>query len=205
MDFLTQFVSHVDYTAPLLYVLLGLIAFNPIFWNCAARLEYKHHTITLMASGNPRWGCYMLAFTIFTLGILRDLVYHNALMEQPEWTVLTDSLYVKLLAFTAFGYGNVLVILLMYVLGVTGTYLGDYFGILMEERVTGFPFNVCDNPMYVGSTLCFLGSGLWYGRPTGVLVLGFVYIMYRVACTFEEPFTAMIYAKKAEEDAKKQQ
>ena len=41
-----------------------------------------------------------------------------------------------------------------------GTFLGDYFGILMKEKVTGFPFNVLDNPMYVGSTLLFLAHSL---------------------------------------------
>lgn len=35
----------------------------------------------------------------------------------------------------------------MYQLGVTGTFLGDYFGILMEDRVTAFPYNVTNNPM----------------------------------------------------------
>ncbi len=47
-------------------------------------------------------------------------------------------------------------------LGVTGTYLGDYFGILMDKMVTGFPFNILDNPMYIGSTMCFLAHSLWY-------------------------------------------
>ena len=32
----------------------------------------------------------------------------------------------------------------------------------MDHRVEGFPFNVLENPMYVGSTLCFLATALWY-------------------------------------------
>ncbi|GMG14015.1 unnamed protein product [[Candida] boidinii] len=88
-------------------------------------------------------------------------------------------------------------------LGVTGTYLGDYFGILMDERVTGFPFNVTNNPMYNGSTLCFLGTALWFGKPAGIFVAGFVYFLYQVALIFEEPFTGMIYAKRDEEEKRK--
>jgi methylene-fatty-acyl-phospholipid synthase len=38
--------------------------------------------------------------------------------------------------------------------------LGDYCDILMDEKVTGFPFNVVDNPMYNGSTMVFLGIAL---------------------------------------------
>ncbi|KAL8175346.1 UNVERIFIED_CONTAM: hypothetical protein K2H54_020272 [Gekko kuhli] len=36
----------------------------------------------------------------------------------------------------------------------------DYFGILMEAKVTCFPFNVLDNPMYCGSTAIYLGWAL---------------------------------------------
>lgn len=174
---------------------LACIAFNPIFWNIAARLEYKSHIITKL-TGGARNGCYLLAFTIFSLGIYRDHVYHQALVSQPTFQPLVDSQAVKALAIATFGFGNVLVLSSMWALGVTGTYLGDYFGILMSHRVTGFPFNINDNPMYNGSTLCFLGTALWYGKPTGVLVASFVFVMYKIALMFEEPFTAKIYAQK---------
>lgn len=38
--------------------------------------------------------------------------------------------------------------------------LGDYFGILLEEKVTVFPFNIMENPMYWGSTANYLGLAL---------------------------------------------
>jgi methylene-fatty-acyl-phospholipid synthase len=47
-------------------------------------------------------------------------------------------------------------------LGITGTFLGDYFGILMKEKVTGFPFNLTSDPMYNGSSLIFLGDAIAY-------------------------------------------
>lgn len=50
----------------------------------------------------------------------------------------------------------------MYMLGITGTFLGDYFGILMDEMVTGFPFSVLKNPMYDGSTMNFIAVAIWY-------------------------------------------
>ena len=91
----------------------------------------------------------------FSLGIYRDHVYYQALETQPTYQPLIDSIIIKSLAIALFAFGNVLVISSMYALGVTGTYLGDYFGILMDHRVTGFPFNINDNPMYNGSSLCF--------------------------------------------------
>jgi methylene-fatty-acyl-phospholipid synthase len=47
-------------------------------------------------------------------------------------------------------------------LGITGTFLGDYFGILMKEKVTGFPFNITNDPMYNGSSLLFLADAIAY-------------------------------------------
>ncbi|KAF8949973.1 phospholipid methyltransferase-domain-containing protein [Flammula alnicola] len=84
-------------------------------------------------------------------------------------------------------------------LGITGTFLGDYFGILMDHRVEGFPFNVLRDPMYVGSTMCFAATALWYERPAGLVVTLYVYIVYLIALRFEGPFTDMIYSKRAEQ------
>jgi phosphatidylethanolamine N-methyltransferase len=86
----------------------------------------------------------------------------------------------------------------MYALGLTGTYLGDYFGILMDSMVTGFPFNVSSCPMYLGSTLSFLGTSLWFGKPAGILLTGWVWIMYSGALGWEDDFTAKIYRERDE-------
>lgn len=191
---LTHFSEYVSVT-PQLKFALATIVFNPVFWNIVARLQHKTHFLS-KAVGGAYNGCYLLAFTIFSLGIYRDHVYHEALLAQPTYQALVDSPIVKGLAVATFAFGNVLVLSSMWALGVTGTYLGDYFGILMKERVTSFPFNVNDNPMYNGSTLCFLGTALWYGKPTGILVSLFVFVMYRIALIFEEPYTAKIYASR---------
>lgn len=95
--------------------------------------------------------------------------------------------------------GNILVLTSMYALGITGTYLGDYFGILMDDIVTGFPFNISSSPMYDGSALSFLGTALWFGKPAGILLTLGVYAAYRIACRFEDPFTAEIYKKRDRE------
>ena len=73
----------------------------------------------------------------------------------------------------------------MWALGVTGTYLGDYFGILMTRRVTGFPFNVLNDPMYIGSFLSHLGTALWFESPVGVLLSFWILGTYLVALRYE--------------------
>ncbi|KAI9887421.1 MAG: Phosphatidyl-N-methylethanolamine N-methyltransferase [Watsoniomyces obsoletus] len=188
----------VDFNKRSLAVSALSIAFNPLFWNFAARQEYHHKVLTKAFGGNSRLGCYVLAATIFSLGIFRDLLYERALRGQPTYTPL-QTYPMEILAYMLLAAGNVLVLSSMWALGLTGTYLGDYFGILMENRVTSFPFNITDAPMYYGSTLSFLGTALLYAKPAGFLLTAEVLTVYQLALTFEDPFTAKIYARREQE------
>lgn len=199
---MASITEYVDLSQPSFWVAVGCIVFNPTFWNTAARLEYSNQTLTKFAGGNARYGCYGLAVTIFFLGLFRDALYERALRAQPSHPALlgfvSQSLAVGLVL-----SGNVLVLSSMWALGVTGTYLGDYFGILMDHIVTGFPFNVTASPMYYGSTMSFLGTALWYGKPAGIVLSVIVLVVYKIALAFEDPFTAEIYAKREREQGKK--
>lgn len=205
LSYYEQIVSHlresVDFNVKSLQYSVMFVIFNPVFWNIVARLEYHTHFLTKTA-GSAKRGCYLLAITIFSLGVGRDMVFKRALQEQPTCNALTQDKF-RYLAYGCIGLGQLLVVTSMYQLGVTGTYLGDYFGILMKERVTGFPFNVSNNPMYQGSSLSFFGFSLLYAKPAGLLITFMVYILYKIALRFEEPFTAMIYAKKTVEEKRK--
>ncbi|MCJ1340886.1 Phosphatidyl-N-methylethanolamine N-methyltransferase [Bachmanniomyces sp. S44760] len=124
--------------------------------------------------------------------------YERALRAQPSHPLL-ETPASNYLAYVLIATGNTLVISSMWALGLTGTYLGDYFGILMDYRVTSFPFNVVDAPMYYGSTLSFLGTAILYGKPAGILLTVEVLAIYMIALTYEDPFTAEIYAKRERE------
>ncbi|KAM0702946.1 hypothetical protein Q7P35_010378 [Cladosporium inversicolor] len=193
--------SLVDFSQPSFWAAAAFIVFNPTFWNTAARSEYHNKTLTRLAGNNAYRGCYALAVTIFSLGIARDFVYERALRAQPTHPALLSPLS-QGLAVGLLLSGNTLVLSSMWALGVTGTYLGDYFGILMDDIVTGFPFNVSSSPMYHGSTLSFLGTALWFGKPAGVVLTGLVWTVYSIALRYEDPFTAEIYAKRDREQKK---
>ena len=81
-----------------------------------------------------------------------------------------------------FAAGQTFVITSTWSLGITGTFLGDYFGILMDSRVEGFPFNVLRDPMYVGSTMCFAATALWCVLPCscGFAVMGLTFCFLQV-------------------------
>ncbi|KAJ2776980.1 Phosphatidyl-N-methylethanolamine N-methyltransferase [Coemansia interrupta] len=187
----------VDFSRTSLWVSLASITFNPLFWNIAARREYHTHWITALFNGDRLKGCYAIAVTIFGLGIVRDLLFNHALSEQPVHPLLLSP-PVQLVAMALFAAGMVFVLSSTYMLGITGTFLGDYFGILMDARVTGFPFNVLENPMYVGSTMSFIGTSLYHAKPAGLVVSAYVWLVYTVALRFEGPFTTMIYSKRAQ-------
>ncbi|KAF9740908.1 phospholipid methyltransferase [Paraphaeosphaeria minitans] len=195
--------DYIDFSQPSLWISAAAIVFNPTFWNIAAQsgTEYYNKTITKLFGNNPRYGCYALAVTIFSLGILRDFLYDTALSDQPTHPALLTPL-IHLSAIPLFATGTTLVLTSMYALGVTGTYLGDYFGILMDAPVTSFPFNVSDAPMYHGSTLSFLATAIWKGKPAGIFLTFVVAVLYSVARRWEDPFTEMIYTKRDEERKK---
>ena len=86
--------------------------------------------------------------------------YFNAILEQPHARILPAPLD-TLIPVALFVLGQTFVVTSTWALGITGTFLGDYFGILMDHRVEGFPFNALRDPMYVGSTMCFAATALW--------------------------------------------
>ncbi|KAG2111054.1 phospholipid methyltransferase-domain-containing protein [Suillus cothurnatus] len=178
------FSTIVNVSATSLHVSLFSIAFNPTAWNIVARNEYRNKTITRIFGGNARYGCYFLAIMIFSFGMLRDHLFQRALSDQPRVPILSAP-YDTLVPFFLFAIGQLFVVTSTWALGITGTFLGDYFGILMDHRVQGFPFNVLRDPMYVGSTMCFVATALWYERPAGLLVALYVYIVYLIALRFE--------------------
>ncbi|KAF8512563.1 hypothetical protein JB92DRAFT_3088842 [Gautieria morchelliformis] len=124
---------------------------------------------------NAHLGCRCLAVAIFTLGVFREtLFYPRALKDQPNYP-LRPPLYATLVTVLLFSIG----------------------------QTFGFPFNVVEKPMYIGSTLCFAAGALWYEKPAGLLITAYVYIVYSFALRYEGPFTEMIYASRGNGICKK--
>jgi len=199
-DQLQELAKYVDFDKKFLYISAASIAFNPTFWNIVARQEYHNKVLTKLFGGRSVTACYALAATIFSLGIIRDYIYKTAISEQPTHPLLLSP-YSQAAAYTLIALGNTFVVTSTWQLGITGTFLGDYFGILLDDMVTGFPFNVVGAPMYVGSTMSFLGTALLFAKPAGILLTVWVWTVYTVALKFEDPFTAEIYAKRERERA----
>ncbi|XP_037664530.1 phosphatidylethanolamine N-methyltransferase isoform X3 [Choloepus didactylus] len=192
---MTRLLGYVDPWEPSFVAAVLTIAFNPLFWNVVARWEQRTRRLS-RAFGSPYLACYTLGGAILLLNALRSHCFTQAMLRQPRMEAL-DNAAVHRAGLSLLGVGTVLVLSSSFALGFTGTFLGDYFGILKEERVTTFPFSVLDNPMYWGSTANYLGWALVHASPTGLLLTAVVALAYVVALQFEEPFTAEIYRQKA--------
>ena len=109
---------------------LIVIALCPLIWNILARLEYKTNILSTIFF-SKYIGCFALALWIFGFSIYRDALVMDVMRICPkamwldEWRWQTFGMVLGIV-------GGVMVGSAYLRLGVTGTYLGDYFGILME-------------------------------------------------------------------------
>uniref|UniRef100_A0A671EIT9 Phosphatidylethanolamine N-methyltransferase n=1 Tax=Rhinolophus ferrumequinum TaxID=59479 RepID=A0A671EIT9_RHIFE len=160
-----------------------------------ARWEQKTRKLS-RAFGSPYLACYALGGAIVLLNVLRSHCFTQAMLSQPRMHSL-DNPTAYLVGLALLAVGGVLVLSSFFALGFTGTFLGDYFGILKEARVTTFPFNILDNPMYWGSTANYLGWAVMHASPAGLGLTAVVALVYVIAILYEEPFTAEIYRRKS--------
>ncbi|XP_051959530.1 phosphatidylethanolamine N-methyltransferase [Xyrauchen texanus] len=196
MSVLADLSRFVDLTESRFCVAVIAIIFNPFFWNVVARWEHRTRGLTQLFGG-PYMACYSLGVLILLLNVYRSHSITVAMKGQPQWELL-DNVQVYYAGASLMALGLLFVISSFLALGFTGTFLGDYFGILMDKKVTGFPFNVIDNPMYWGSTANYLGLALMNASPVGVVLAAVVGLSYRIAIVYEGPFTEEIYRQRSQ-------
>jgi phosphatidylethanolamine N-methyltransferase len=186
----------IDFNDSHLYYTCCIIVLCPLLWNILARLI--HMFLPKNTSTSTRYLiCYSLMLWIFSLSSYRDYLIRKTIQNQPKLIMTEDySNFLESIAIGIFLLGQLFVLSSFYKLGITGTFLGDYCGILMNAPVTTFPFNILNNPMYIGSTLSFFALALYYMSPVGILLTIEVYLVYQIALLFEEPYTKRIYEQK---------
>ena len=180
---MSNILSFIDFNSPKLYMLIIHIILNPFIWNSIGRIEYKTKCISKLF-GSPHRGVYASFVVIFLLCLSRNFLFKSVVDEQQKLNL--PSLYIDLVGYLIYGIGFILVAASTFQLGIVGTYLGDYFGILLPKKVTGFPYNITSSPMYDGSVLNHLGHSILSRSPVGIVITIWVWIIYRIGCYFEE-------------------
>lgn len=153
-------LPHVDECELSFATALVAITLAPLLWNLLGRFQYYTHALSSIFMGR-RSGCVVLALWIFLFSLYRDALVVHAIKQQPTLAALDNPLLQAAAGVCAL-LGGTLVLTSYARLGLFGTYLGDYFGILMDHRVEAFPFSVTQHPMYDGSSLLFLATAVLY-------------------------------------------
>ncbi|XP_051926515.1 phosphatidylethanolamine N-methyltransferase isoform X1 [Hippocampus zosterae] len=189
-----EVLKHIDFHDPSFHIAVIAIIFNPLFWNVVAMWEHRTRKLSKIF-GSPYLACYFLGFVIILLNVYRSHSMAVVMKTQARWEVLNRNEVVSL-GVLLIATGSLLVVSSFLALGFTGTFLGNYFGIVMDEKVTGFPFNLAENPMYWGSTANYLGLALIGASPVGLLLTAIVALAYKIAIHFEGGFIEQIYEQR---------
>lgn len=176
-----------------------LIAISPAVWNGIGRLEYSTKIISRTFGSNVL-GCYFLTLLVMIVSRTRDIVFTMVVLRnQQQYTVPFGLNYI--IGTLCFLAGILLVIASNNKLGLLGTHMGDHFGIYLDEKITSFPFNILENPMYTGSSMAMLGIALFFNSLTGILLSVFTFIIYNAySKLYEERFTSYVYSQKGEKE-----
>lgn len=192
----TQSSSFINFTDVEMLITAFLIIICPTTWNLVARWEF-HTKIFSKLAGDNKLAADIFAHVLIEMGILRNYMFSRAVRHQPcleipeEFQILT-----QVIAYTLICTGFLFIFMSFYRLGIHGIYYADYFGILMKEMVTVFPYNVLDNPLYFGSTLLFFGTSILYMSPSGFILSVLAWVMYKFASILENPMTDLIYSEE---------
>ena len=173
-----------------------LIIAAPAVWNSIGRLEYSTKMISKAFGSNIK-GCYFLTILVMIVSRTRDIVFAIVVLQSQNQYYMPSGLN-YMIGITMFVVGLMFVITSNNKLGLLGTHMGDHFGIYLDAKVTSFPFNVLENPMYTGSSLAMLGFALIFNSWTGIKLAAFAFMIYNLySKLYEEKFTSYIYEQKA--------
>jgi protein-S-isoprenylcysteine O-methyltransferase Ste14 len=175
-----------------------IVMINPLFWNIVSRFEYKTHSVSKVLGG-PKRGCSALAACILTLNYVRTATFHKTVDQYGYWEPLNNRL-VEAVGYLVVTAGTILVFASAWKLGFFVSFMGDYFGLLLNDKVTGFPFNVVNDPMYFGSGLVYLGLALQHASIVGLVLTACIAVSYAIAIRFEGPFTSQIYEERSKSE-----
>ena len=175
----------INFKNPLLWLLCLHILFNVFYWNITSMIQYKTKIFTKLF-GDSKKAVYIHMIVVFSFGLSRDNLYRYVVNTSNNFLPLIDNQFITYLGYLMLLMGNILVLSATYKLGMIGTFNGDAYGFLLPAIITSFPFNLFNAPMYLGSTLNFLGYAVIKRSATGVFLTTLIGFAYFCGNIFEE-------------------
>ena len=175
----------INFKNPFLWLSCIHIIFNVLYWNITSRIQYKTQFFSKLF-GDRKLAVYIHTITIFSFGLSRDYLYRYVVDTSNNIFPIIDNQYMPYLGYVILLLGIILVFSATYKLGIIGTFQGDAYGFLLPSIITSFPFNLFSSPMYLGSTLNFLGYAIINKSVTGLFLTIIVGATYFCGSFFEE-------------------
>lgn len=168
----------------------GAIVLHVLNYNATAQIEHRTRLFSKLLGRNA---IYIYAVYLVISALIRDHFIQLALRADQG----SLDLELKPLSGFLFVVGVLLNIWTLKALGVKGMYNGDSFGFLMDAPVTDGPYAFLNEPQYVGTALCLLGSSLYYQSLNGLILTAFLYFVFMLSVVFVEgPHMKRLYSKK---------
>lgn len=173
-------------------------------------LQYRYRFISKMTGDDMGRAADFLAYFLIHIGSLKTFSFFEALfsnkrIEFEAWFYYSVFPFSIVLIIV----GLILVLFSFQRLGLRGMYFGDHFGFLMKGRIKQFPYNILENPQYIGSNLIYLGFSVATRSPAGLLLSLFSFLAYKMFFVlFEEKKLKVFYPyyeKEEDEDDKTEQ
>ena len=176
--------SLINYKNRFFWLLVLHIIFNVSFWNTTSRIEYRTKYFTHLI-GDSKLAVYIHSVMIFLFGLSRNYLYRYVVNINRSFVPIKGNQLFNYFGYLIITFGTILVVTSTYKLGIIGVYNADAFGFPLPY-VVSFPYNLFRAPMYLGSTLNFLGYAVIKKSYTGLFFSYFVGIVYFCGSLFEE-------------------
>lgn len=146
-------LTHLDFALAVIATMIPVLV-----WNTIGPFQYYTGIISRLTI-KPIIGVYLSAATIGFLSVMRSALFIQAMRSQVTLEEM-DTPFFHVLGGVIGVFGLAMFLGAYYKLGMTGTYLGDYFGIMRKEKITSFPFSIMNNPMYDGQSMIHLAQAI---------------------------------------------
>ena len=201
---ITNLFNAITRSPFLLPLTIITILLSPAVWNILGYIEYTNKTISRLFKSRL-YGVYFVVIISQIISRIRDILVVLTAYQTRNQFPMPDELstVVGVLGLTI---GSILVLSSSHKLGIVNTYHGDHFGFYLEEKITSFPFNILNDPMYVGSSMIMVAIGFAFKSYVGVGLGVFAFAVYQGYIKgYEEGFTDFIYKEKADRERERKE
>lgn len=178
----------------LLYSMLSML-----LWTLLPHLEFKYKLLSRLIGNNKDKAADFLAYFIIYSGTTRNYAFSEAILNNNKIDFGFWNYPIIAVGYVLMIIGLIIVAFSFYRLGLRGMYFGDHFGFLFKEKVVSFPYDVFDNPQYVGTCSFFTGLSFTHLSPAGIFLTLFINVTYSFLNHFESAKLAIFYPPEKDE------